>query len=192
MLYRNDDVCNGFDYNKYVAVRSVFESFGIKETYSVIPFGKNIYTPNAHLLDKDILEEIIGNELISCQADEFIKESLDRGHNIALHGWVHTLITRYREYEQRHNITLAKNFLEDKYGIKIKYFVPPFNTYDESTMIVCRELNLTILGRNQSQLERLIRDNKLITDDYCWYHAWRLNINELKQWLQHQNNQQVS
>jgi len=192
MLYRNDDVCNGFDYDKYVEIRSVFESFGIKELYSVVPFGKGIYTPNAHLLDKSILEDMLGSELITGKPDKFIRESLERGHKIAIHGWMHTLITHYREHEQRENITLAKKFLEDRYAVRIKYFVPPFNTYDESTTMVCRELGLTILGRNQSQLEWLIRDNKPIVDEYCWYHAWRLNKDNLKQWLLHQNNQRES
>lgn len=192
MIFRNDDVCLGFNYEKYKEVRSVFEEFGIKELYSVIPFGNNIYTPDAHLLNKLELSDILGDKLITDDknADSFIKESLNRGHNIGLHGWTHTLITLYSRQEQFENIKKGKEFLEDTYGVKIRYFIPPFNSYDDNTVSVCDELGLQILGRNQSQLEWLVRDNNDIKDTHYWYHAWRFNdINKLRLWLQQHYNQ---
>lgn len=191
MLFRNDDVCFGFDYDKYKEVQGVFEEFGIKELYSVIPFGNNIYTPNAHLLGKQELASVLGEQLITedDKADRFIKESLERGHEIGLHGWTHTLITLYSKEEQFDNIKKAKEFLESRYG-KIKYFIPPFNSYDDNTVKVCNELGLQILGRNKSQLEWLVRDNEDIKDTHYWYHAWRFNnLDDLRKWLQQHYNQ---
>lgn len=196
MIYRNDDVCKGFDERRYSIVRGLFESFGLKEHYSVIPFGENVYTPDAHLLSKQELIDITGGGTVKDDemADKFIRESIERGHEITLHGWTHVLITQYTKEEQFKNIKKARDFLESEYGVKIKYFVPPFNSYDDNTLSVCSELGLQILGRNKSQLEWLVIDNNEIMDEHCWYHAWRffegqLTPNKLKLWLQARNNQ---
>lgn len=191
MIYRNDDVCFGFDAGKYKEVRDIFEEFGLRELYSVIPFGQNIYTPNAHLLSKQELINILGDHVITDdkEADNFIKESLDRGHSIGLHGWKHVLLSHFSADDQLRNICEAKDFLEKRYNTKIRYFIPPFNSYDEGTINACRQLGLQILGRNTSQLEWLVRDNEEIKDEHCWYHAWRFNNpNELRLWLQQRNN----
>jgi peptidoglycan/xylan/chitin deacetylase (PgdA/CDA1 family) len=196
LLFRNDDVCVGCDVKKFIEVRSIFEEFGIKEHYSVIPFGRNIYTPNAHLLSKDELNNYLGLDKITTdpEACEFIRDSLKRGHEITLHGWNHVLVTDYSLKEQILNIRIAKEFLEDTFGVRIEYFVPPFNSYEDDTITACKENNLHILGRNMNQLEWLVdKDDDFTGDDHCWYHAWRFeDANKLRQWLLKHYNQPKS
>jgi peptidoglycan/xylan/chitin deacetylase (PgdA/CDA1 family) len=200
MIYRNDDVAFGCDVSKYRAVQEVFESFGIKEMYSVVPFGKNIYVPRAHILPRNVLENTVGNIPVweDKEVDGFIKESLAKGHSISLHGWIHAQITNYSFSEILENLTKAKNALEEHYGVKIKHFIPPFNTLDSNGIRACDKLGMEYWGYNGNQLEILVETGeKLRKLDYCWYHAWRffegqLTLNKLKDYLcQQQQNSQL-
>jgi len=176
MIFRNDDVAWGCDIPRYREIQAIFENFGIKETYSVVPVGQNIYSHNPHLLSKRELENKLGLNLVTTdeQVDRFIKESLQRGHSISLHGWIHTDVVRYSYVDQLNHIKEARDILENAYQTTIKYFVPPFNSYSDETVRACYQLGLQILGANNNQLEWLVRDNCDFTGDpYCWYHAWR-------------------
>jgi peptidoglycan/xylan/chitin deacetylase (PgdA/CDA1 family) len=182
MIFRNDDVANGCNIEQFKEIRGIFEEFGLREYYSVVPMGINIYKPNAHLILRPELEEILGNNLVidDKKADNFIRESLDRGHKIALHGWKHTLITAYTYQEQLEYITQAKEFLENNYGVRIEHFVPPFNAFDYNTEDVCRQLGMRILGGNKNMLEQQVRENIPFNKyEHCWYHAWRFYENGL-------------
>ena len=194
MIFRNDDLSFGIDVDKYKKVQEVFEEFGIKEMYSVIPCGKNIYVPNTHMLSKEKEDELTGFNYVSDDGDvsTFIRDSIKRGHSISLHGWRHINIANYGYDEQYDKIKRAKGFLEDIYGQKIEYFIPPYNSYNKYTVLICKRLGMKILDYGGNQLEKLVEKNKLpIKTDYNWYHAWRffegnLTIDKLRLWLKDQ------
>ena len=175
IIFRNDDLAVDSDIEQYKKIQSIFETFDIKETYGVVPQGKNFYI-NPFNLPVRVVEESLGTEFIfSNQAvDEFIKQCLANGHHIALHGWLHTVIIHYSFDEQYQFIKQGKELLENQYQTEIKYFIAPFNCFNDQTIRACRLLNLDLLAGNQNQLEWLVRDNKPFTgDNFCWYHARR-------------------
>ena len=141
MIYRNDDLSFGIDVDHYKKVQEVFEEFGIKEMYSVIPYGKNIYVPNAHMLSKEKEDELTGFESVTedIKVDRFIRDSIKRGHSISLHGWRHINVANVGYDEQYAHIKEAKEFLEETYGQKIWHFIPPYNSYNKYTVLVCED-----------------------------------------------------
>lgn len=182
MIFRNDDLCVDSDITKFREIQGIMEEFGIQEIYSVIPYGRNLYMGSPFEMPLENLNDYLGKEPVytNHKVDEFIKESLKKGHKISLHGWTHTRIALYTYEEQKYHIEKAKKMLEDYYGVWIEYFVPPYNNYNDSTIRVCKELGMKILAGNENQLEWLVRDNNNFTkDEHCWYHAWRFYLNGL-------------
>lgn len=181
MIFRNDDVCFGMNVNWYRQIRSVFEKYNLKEMYSVVPVGKVFYVGDPFRMSEEELANKIGDEFLLDDKDavEFIKESLERGHSISLHGWKHTIITR--EPDQADKIKYYKNMLEYYFKTEIAYFVPPFNFCDAETERACDEAGLVLLGPSQNQLEWAVGGKVEIYGNipYCWYHAWRFFMDGL-------------
>ena len=189
MIYRNDDVCYDADIKQYKKIQDILGEYGIKECYSVIPVGRTIFLPKANIRPREKVEMIVGDNPVNTdkEADKFIRDSLKDGHSISLHGYKHINFSRVSYDEQYDMIKEGKRFLEEEYNTEVKYFVPPFNSYNKYTVLICKRLGLEILGANDNQLEWLVRDGKDFTDDeYCWYHAWRFKNKEkkLKLWLE--------
>jgi peptidoglycan/xylan/chitin deacetylase (PgdA/CDA1 family) len=182
MIFRNDDLAYGVDIEQYKEIQSIFEGFGVKEMYSVVAIGGNLYAGDPFTMANNDLERFLGTKLVyeDEKVDEFIKNSLAKGHTISLHGWQHTKIAKYSYKDQLDNISSAKKLLEDRYKVEIKYFVPPFNNYNSATQEACSKLGLKILGTSENQLERAVREDlKLPDNDFTWYHAWRFYQNGL-------------
>lgn len=176
MIFRNDDLAYGSNVDKYLEIQKIFEEFGIREMYSVVTFGGNLYEGDPYAMSLELLEKRLGvlPIIFDKKVDDFIKYSLKRGHTISLHGWQHTRIDKYSFKEQLEKIRTAKNLLEKQYEVKIDYFVPPFNNYNADTEKVCDQLNLKILGTSENRLERSVREHLEPSDNnYTWYHAWR-------------------
>lgn len=90
----------------------------------------------------------LGNSIplkrLSKERINLLKPFLPNNMDIALHGYTHQTITRYtglsefgdavnfdRQVERMMN---GKKFLEDSFGIKVNWFIPPWNSYGLSTL----------------------------------------------------------
>lgn len=185
VLLRNDDISWDSDVSKLKEIQKVFEKFGLKEMYSVIPFGKTIYDGeySPEMREQDIptgtLPITWENEVC-----DFIKHSLKRGHRISMHGWRHTRITDYSENELLANIKEGKDFLEDTFDTCITHFIAPFNHYDDRVIKVCEKLDLE-LSIGGLQLEKAVENDIEPSEAMWWYHYWRLDAERLEKWLTH-------
>jgi peptidoglycan/xylan/chitin deacetylase (PgdA/CDA1 family) len=192
MLWRNDDLSYGIDIRCYKKIQKLLGEYGIKEHYSVIPVGYNIFIPDANLVPREKLEALAGTKKVNedLLVDMFIRDALKDGHKIMLHGFRHINFAHVMYDEQYEMIQAGKEFLEYTYDTKIEYFIPPYNSYNKYTVLICNRLGLKILDSSGNRLEKLVENNEdpNKTFDYYWYHAWRffkgnLNIKKLKQWL---------
>lgn len=191
MIFRNDDIARDSNVEQLKEIQAIFEKHGIKEMYSVVPIGVNLYYGDPFTMELENLENQLGEVLIESNPDvvQFLKDSIAKGHSVSLHGWKHTTICAYTYEGQKRYISLAKSYLEKLLDTKITHFVAPFNNFNEDTIRICRELSLTLLPGSSNQLEWLVRDDYPFTaDDFCWYHYWRffdgvLTPERLEEWL---------
>jgi GT2 family glycosyltransferase len=175
-LYRDDDISLDSDIGQLKEIQSIFEKYDIRETYSVVPFGKTNEL-NKHFnwwseeecLAMTGIEPITNNPIII----SFLKESLDRGHQISLHGHTHTKIAEYPIGEIFEKIREGKKLLEETFGIEIKHYVSPFNQDNEKIRKVCDALKLKFIDGSGDQLEDCVRKNIPADKDFAWYHYWR-------------------
>jgi len=183
-ILRNDDISFDTNLEKLKQIQSIFEKHGLREVYSIVPFGRSIYDSDqyTHNMPLETLEGLLGTEFIGTNLElvRFLHESISRGHQISLHGWSHTRVTDYDDKEER--IARAKEYVENLFGTKVQYFVPPFNHYNQHVVTACQNLGLPI-SIGGGQLEEFVKRNLHAPHDMYWYHYWRLNPEELDQWL---------
>lgn len=65
---------------------------------------------------------------------------------IANHGWIHEDHTTMTVEEQRDSIERTNQKIVDLFGLHVKTFIPPENPFNEDTLTVMRETNLTHLS----------------------------------------------
>jgi peptidoglycan/xylan/chitin deacetylase (PgdA/CDA1 family) len=177
MIWRNDDASLDTNMAKIREIQSVFEKHGLKELYSVTPFGKTdvLWDHNPPQMSLDELSEVVGHELIHGEIVDFLKEALTKGHQIALHGCNHIRISdELTRDEILERLTVGKRALEDIFDIEIKYYVAPFNNISDNTRSVCEELGMELLDGTSELLFNRIIDNNTINTQVCQYHYYEL------------------
>lgn len=65
-------------------------------------------------------------------------------HDIENHAHEHVNLQELSYKEVEYSITLANEIIEKHIGKRPRYFVPPFNKYDENVTEICSKLNLTL------------------------------------------------
>lgn len=68
---------------------------------------------------------------------------LNEGHLIGTHAHNHKNLVKLSRHEQLRQISISKEILENTIGEKIRFFRPPFGQYNEDTMSILHELQLT-------------------------------------------------
>jgi peptidoglycan/xylan/chitin deacetylase (PgdA/CDA1 family) len=188
MIWRNDDPANDSDIEQLKKVRDVFEKHGLYETYSVVPFGKAEVLKDekyviAELNFKEI-EDIVGREPIHGPIVDFLKESVERGHLISLHGHTHTKISSEMTRDEIYRrLKEGKELLEKTLNTKIYFYVAPFNDFSQDTVDVCDELGLILLDASGDILEDRLKDDKEMYGPFCWYHYWSIDTDLLDKYL---------
>ncbi|WP_245802020.1 polysaccharide deacetylase family protein [Fictibacillus arsenicus] len=71
------------------------------------------------------------------------KRVLDDGHIIGGHSLRHRDLTRLSYKEQLHDIKSNKRHIEQLTGQQMKYFRPPYGQFNEDTLEVLKELDVT-------------------------------------------------
>jgi len=183
MICRNDDVAVDSNVNHLREVRAVFESYNLRETYSVTPFGKTMtiatdYDPKLSL--QEVLE-LTGEEPITNNKEvmDFLKESLSKGHSICLHGHTHTRIQEYKPIAIAVALADGKAMLEQELNCKVKYYASPFNSVNAELMEIVYRLGMRLLDGSGDQLESNVRSNLPPEQYFMWYHFWRFYTDDL-------------
>lgn len=140
VIFRNDDLQPWFEIDRLVKVNNIFIEKAVPVTLGVIPFIGN------HTLAEDpTLVDYLKN--------------LTRTHpnlfEIALHGYNHQPLSDFYggsefgglEYpDQYGRICLGKNLLKETLNVDIVTFIPPFDTYDNTTAIALKKLDFKVVS----------------------------------------------
>ena len=90
-----------------------------------------------------------------CRRD-FIREIIDRGHEIACHGFYHLSFEFLSEAEIREDIEKCLEFFSDHFGYNLKGFRAPYLRYNTSVAKVLAELGFVYSSsrREEGELEK--------------------------------------
>jgi peptidoglycan/xylan/chitin deacetylase (PgdA/CDA1 family) len=96
----------------------------------------------------DILKEKNSPALFFWQSKLLHKERpwqrvLNEGHKIGSHAHNHKNLITLRPEQQYHHIKYSLDKIKEITGEKVQYFRPPFGQYNEETMSIIKEFNLT-------------------------------------------------
>ena len=138
VIFRDDDI-HSMELS-LVKVNNVFIDEKVPVTLGVIPFLKN------HSLTEDIL-------LIYYL--KFLKVLYPNLFEIALHGYTHQSLSSFHvrsefkglDYESQYKrIYLGKKILKEALNIEPVTFIPPFNTYDNNTVLALKNLGFKVIS----------------------------------------------
>ena len=149
VVLRHDDYCALSDRSICEEFLRVCERQGVPCAFCLIPFvtSGNVHDPNQHAADIPLSSERI----------EFLKDALNRRRiSIALHGYSHKTRrpVNYSEWtgvplpEQKALLAKGRALLESLFGKPVDIFVPPWNDYDENTVIALQQLGFRCLSAN--------------------------------------------
>ncbi len=155
VVIRFDDYCSGMATDSVLRFFLLFEQRSIPITFAVIPFEGPFAPPPGQPDAKPLTEEKAW----------ILKRMLSAGNfEVAQHGFSHednTTETPKHSSEfrgltleqQMQRIKRGKELLESRLGIQVQSFVPPWNTFDENTIVALKRCGLCILSAGKSDPE---------------------------------------
>ena len=88
-----------------------------------------------------------------------IKEGQGKGlFELGIHGWNHVDYTKLSEQDQKKTLDLANNKMQTLFGVKSNVFIPPYGTFNNSTLVAMSNLGIGILSAGSSSTT----DNRFI------------------------------
>jgi peptidoglycan/xylan/chitin deacetylase (PgdA/CDA1 family) len=146
VVFRYDDFGDRTDIAFERRLREAFERFGVSATYAVTPFAEyeSPQGTSANGSPRHTAEEI-----------ELLRQGLCRGKlEVALHGYAHkktvaraaTEFAGVNDQVQYQKLDRAKKTLEAALASPIYSFVPPWNTYDTSTLAALERLGFVTIS----------------------------------------------
>ena len=164
MIFRSDDICVDTDVGK---LKQIDEIMG-KELLSVVYKGGidgqgETFNENPELI-------------------RFLRDKIEQGSEIALHGYYHTDITLKTTPEALWELIQAKKEIESLLEVKIRYYVPFQHKVTQEIVEYLKVIGIETLTGDGQDLVQLIKDNQLPNPDNeeLYYHWWELDINKLK------------
>ena len=145
VVFRYDDYSEVSPTDLEVGLIRAFEQRGVPITFAVIPFRSP---------DESQADVPLGPAKAAILKDAVSKGVIE----VALHGHSHRTIRTvepFTEFEgvdydrQKTLIANAKSFLEERLGLPITLFVPPWNTYDSATLRVLEEAGVTTISADR-------------------------------------------
>ena len=148
VVIRFDDYCSGMATDPVLRIFMLFEKRSIPITFAVIPFGGS-YAPAPGQSEPQPLSE---------EKAWILKRMLTTGNfEVAQHGFSHEDNAKgtplsSSEFaglpleEQMQRITRGKEVLESRLGIKPQSFAPPWNTYDENTVVALKKCGFRVFS----------------------------------------------
>jgi hypothetical protein len=147
VVFRYDDYSSTSHTDIEVRTIEAFRSRGLSLTVAVMPFTD--YEQAGNVRNEN------GAPLSASKAG-ILKSAIEDGAvDVALHGFSHEAISRWSgltEFKgldytsQALRIEKGKNRLEDALGIEVTAFIPPFNSFDETTLRALETLGFTTLS----------------------------------------------
>ena len=148
VVIRFDDYCSGMATDSILRFYMLFEKRSIPITFAVIPF-EGSFTPAPGQPEAKPLTE---------EKAWILKRMLSTGNfEVAQHGFCHEDNAKgtpqgSSEFaglpleEQTIRIARGKEVLESRLGIPIKSFAPPWNTYDENTVLALKQQGFRVFS----------------------------------------------
>ncbi len=147
VIFRYDDYCASDDQQRMLVDSRILEihnRHSVPVVLGVIPMkNPDCENPTAPLIEDE-------------KRMVLLKESMAEGFvEVALHGYNHARLAQEGQSgefsglpldEQRRRISLGKEALESWLGIEVDVFIPPFNTYDDTTLEILNEVGFRIIS----------------------------------------------
>lgn len=165
MIWRSDDIWHGCDVQKLKDMDYLFDKHGIKEVLALVMYEKG------EPFNED-------NDLMKC-----LREKIERGNEIALHGYDHKDITSLSTRDALFELIQAKKQIEDLLEVKIRYYVPPYHIISPELTMYLKVIGLEVLAGNGADLVPLVNTYETTPTEMFWFHWWEMNIKKLEQWL---------
>lgn len=165
MIYRSDDICHETD---VVKLRKIVNLLPGKHIFAVIPFGG---------LESDARFNENGEVV------QFLRERLEKGDEIALHGYKHVRLTDYSIEEIIVGVTKGREYIEKLMDIHVNYFVPPQHAINNSIKHWIESLRFEILLDEGEDMDLLIKENRRPIRHTLWYHWQYTDLEKLEKWL---------
>jgi len=145
IIFRYDDFSSHSPTELEVKIIEIFRKIQSPITLGVTPFAvADQHDPNPQK------ERPLPTEKVS-----LLKEALNTGLiEIALHGYSHQTISAVKPSEfygldfaiQLEKLSQGKTCLEDFLGVYVETFLPPWNSYDENTLLALEKLGFTLIS----------------------------------------------
>lgn len=151
VIFRYDDYSSLSPTEMEVKIINAFQNNNIPATFGVIPY---ICKDNSETLPLTLIKT------------EILKKAIDSGVlEAALHGYCHQRVSKtsdgtYSEFSgldynaQIKKITEGKNLLEEMIKIKIKTFIPPWNSYDLNTIEALETAGFKYISANSTGITK--------------------------------------
>jgi len=177
MLIRGDDISVETDANKLKEISDCFNELQTQEVLAIVPFGK-VIRPIEVELEVNKFNE---NGLLV----KYLKDRIESGTEVALHGWEHINITEPELEDAIWEIIKARDYIEKLLEVKVKYFVPPFHIINKDLKYWLESLGFEILAGEGEDLDKLAKKYQSFKKEttMLWYHWWETDIEELKKWI---------
>lgn len=108
----------------------------------------NLFLSKDQSLSVGIVMNATGND---GQILQKIKEGQGRGlFELAIHGWNHVDYTKLSEQNQQKTLDLANNKMQALFGVKSNIFIPPYGTFNNSTLVAMSNSGIGILSAGSS------------------------------------------
>lgn len=146
VILRYDDYSSTSSLEVEQELLKALSSHDISCTFGIIPFAPDSIKREG--MRKDIP---LDSSKIQFIARHVRQENIE----IALHGYTHTSAgnpghnTEFegvQKAEQMQKISAAKNFLDSSFGVHMKTFIPPWNSYDHATLSVLSDLSFSCIS----------------------------------------------
>lgn len=114
----------------------------------------NLFLSKDQNLSVGIIMNSTGNDQLVLQK---IKEGQNKGlFELAIHGWNHVDYTKMSEQEQKRTFDLANNKMQTLFGTRSNVFIPPYGTFNNSTLVAMSDSGIKIISTTTSH----VNDNR--------------------------------
>lgn len=112
----------------------------------------NLFLSKGEHLTLGLVMQSIGNDTRILNT---ISEGYKKGlFELALHGWEHKNYAQYNQQEQKHLLNKANERLRIIFGNRSDIFIPPYNNFNNETLMAMKELGIKILSSSIDEQDK--------------------------------------
>ena len=142
VIFRLDDIGTGSQTDIELEIMDLFRDYGASITFGVISFS----------------DDAASHPDLTIEKAQILKQGLNEGIlDIALHGYSHQENNEGSEFagldydSQLQRLADAKSFLEGMIDAPVTTFVPPWNTYDQNTLLALDSLGFSTISAKMGE-----------------------------------------